>query len=43
VGDRVEFVVGYGDTTVHLHEEIYGIRDGAVEIVWPVLGRGRMR
>ena len=43
VGDRVEFVVGYGDTTVHLHEEMYGIRDGAVEIVWPVLGRGRMR
>jgi D-serine deaminase-like pyridoxal phosphate-dependent protein len=43
VGDSVEFVVGYGDTTVHLHEEIYGIRDGAVEIVWPVLGRGRMR
>jgi D-serine deaminase-like pyridoxal phosphate-dependent protein len=43
VGDRVEFVVGYGDTTVHLHEEIYGIRGGAVEIVWPVLGRGRMR
>jgi D-serine deaminase-like pyridoxal phosphate-dependent protein len=43
VGDRVEFVVGYGDTTVHLHEELYGIRDGAVEIVWPILGRGRMR
>jgi D-serine deaminase-like pyridoxal phosphate-dependent protein len=43
VGDRVEFVVGYGDTTVHLHEEIYGIRNDAVEIVWPVLGRGRMR
>jgi D-serine deaminase-like pyridoxal phosphate-dependent protein len=43
VGDRVEFVVGYGDTTVHLHEEIYGTRDNAVEIVWPVLARGRMR
>jgi hypothetical protein len=35
--------VGYGDTTVHLHEEIYGTRDNAVEIVWPVLARGRMR
>jgi D-serine deaminase-like pyridoxal phosphate-dependent protein len=43
VGDRVEFIVGYGDTTVHLHEELYGIRDGVVEIVWPVLGRGRIR
>ena len=23
IGDRVEFAVGYSDTTVHLHEEIY--------------------
>jgi D-serine deaminase-like pyridoxal phosphate-dependent protein len=43
VGDRVEFVVGYGDTTVHLHDELYGIRDGKVEVVWPILGRGQMR
>ena len=26
VGDRVELLVGYGDTTVHLHEEIVGMR-----------------
>jgi D-serine deaminase-like pyridoxal phosphate-dependent protein len=43
VGDTLEFVVGYGDTTVHLHDEMYGIRDGAVEVVWPILGRGKSR
>ena len=29
IGDRVEFIVGYSDTTVHLHEEIVGIRRGS--------------
>ncbi len=43
VGDKIEFVVGYSDTTVMLHDEIYGIRDGKVEVVWPVLGRGKLR
>ncbi len=43
VGDKIEFVVGYSDTTVHLHEEMYGIRGGRVEAVWPVLGRGKLR
>jgi D-serine deaminase-like pyridoxal phosphate-dependent protein len=43
VGDKLEFVVGYSDTTVHLHDELVGIRDGRVEIVWPILGRGKLR
>ena len=43
VGDKLEFVVGYSDTTVHLHEEMIGTRDGRVEIVWPILGRGKLR
>jgi len=43
VGDRVEFVVGYGDTTMHLHDELFGVRDGMVETVWPILGRGKLR
>lgn len=43
VGHKVEFVVGYSDTTVFLHEEMYGIRDGTVEVVWPVLARGKLR
>jgi D-serine deaminase-like pyridoxal phosphate-dependent protein len=43
VGDKIEFVVGYTDTTVHLHEELYAVRDGHVEAVWPVVGRGKLR
>jgi D-serine deaminase-like pyridoxal phosphate-dependent protein len=43
VGDKIEFVVGYSDTTTVLHDEIYGIRDGRLEVVWPILGRGKLR
>jgi D-serine deaminase-like pyridoxal phosphate-dependent protein len=43
VGDKIEFIVGYTDTTVHLHEELYATRDGQVEAVWPVVGRGKLR
>jgi D-serine deaminase-like pyridoxal phosphate-dependent protein len=43
IGDTLEFVVGYTDTTTMLHDELYGIRDGRVEAVWPVLGRGKFR
>jgi D-serine deaminase-like pyridoxal phosphate-dependent protein len=43
VGERVEFVLGYTDTTVHLHEEIVALRKGQVEAVWKVAGRGRIK
>ena len=43
VGDRLEFVVGYSDTTMHLHDELFGVRDGIVETAWPILGRGKLR
>jgi hypothetical protein len=36
-------VVGYGDTTVHLHEEIVAMRDGRIEAIWPVAARGRIK
>ena len=31
------------DFTTFLHEEMYVTRDGVVEQVWPVLGRGKLR
>jgi D-serine deaminase-like pyridoxal phosphate-dependent protein len=43
VGDKLEFIVGYSDFTTYVHEEMYAIRDGAVEQVWPILGRGKLR
>src|SRR5262249_50481050 len=42
VGDKLEWIVGYGDTTVCLHDEIVATRGDRVEIVWPVLGRGKL-
>ena len=43
VGDRIEFTVGYSDTTTVLHDVIYGIRDGIVETVWPLTCRGKIQ
>ena len=43
IGDKVEFIVGYGDMTVFLHDEIVGHRGGAVEAIWPVLARGKLK
>lgn len=43
VGDKIEFIVGYSDFTTYVHEEMFGIRGGIVEQVWPILGRGKLR
>jgi D-serine deaminase-like pyridoxal phosphate-dependent protein len=43
VGDRVEWIVGYSDTTVHLHDEIYATRKGRIDAAWPIVGRGKIR
>ncbi|MGU3495473.1 DSD1 family PLP-dependent enzyme [Xanthobacteraceae bacterium A53D] len=43
VGDRIRFVVGYADTTTHLHSEIYAVRDGRVAHVWPIPAAARLR
>jgi D-serine deaminase-like pyridoxal phosphate-dependent protein len=43
VGERVEFLPGYTDTTVHLHEEIVALRNGRIEAVWKVAGRGKIK
>ena len=43
LGDKFEFIAGYSDTTIFLHNELYGIRNGIVETAWPLLGRGRLQ
>lgn len=43
VGDLLDFVVGYGDGTVYLHEVMVGVRNGTVECAWPILGRGKLQ
>jgi D-serine deaminase-like pyridoxal phosphate-dependent protein len=36
VGDMLDFLVGYGDETLCLHRRLYGLRNGKVEVVWPI-------
>jgi D-serine deaminase-like pyridoxal phosphate-dependent protein len=43
VGDAYDFIVSYGDYTVCLHDLLYGIRQGRVEMIWPIEGRGKLR
>ncbi len=43
VGSALDFIVGYSDATVFVHDVLYGLRAGVVETVWPVLGRGKLR
>jgi len=43
VGDALDILVGYGDETVCLHDTLYGVREGVVEAVWPIVGRGKLR
>lgn len=43
IGDHIRFVVGYADTTVHLHDEIYALRKGRIEQIWRIPRSARLR
>ncbi len=43
IGDKIELVVGYGDYTSVLHDEFHGFRGDNLEVVWPILGRGKLQ
>lgn len=43
ISQRIELIVGYSDTTVHLHEEIVGVRGGRIESIWRVAARGKLK
>ncbi|MGQ0635161.1 MAG: DSD1 family PLP-dependent enzyme [Planctomycetaceae bacterium] len=43
IGDKLELIVGYGDFTTVLHDEFYGFRAGRLEVVWPILARGKLQ
>ena len=43
IGDKIEYISGYSDMTVFLHDRIYGIRNDRVEVVWDILGRGKLQ
>ena len=43
VGERLAVVPQHQESTLNLHDEVYAVRSGLIEIVWPVAGRGRVR
>jgi D-serine deaminase-like pyridoxal phosphate-dependent protein len=42
-GDRVRVIPNHVCVAVNLHEQIYGVRQGAVEEVWNVEARGKLQ
>ncbi len=42
VGETIRFIAGYSDSTVFLHDNLHGIRRGAVERTFPLLARGKL-
>jgi D-serine deaminase-like pyridoxal phosphate-dependent protein len=43
IGERVTVIPNHCCTTTNMHDEVYGVRKGKVEVVWPVLARGKTR
>jgi D-serine deaminase-like pyridoxal phosphate-dependent protein len=43
VGDKLDFIVGYGDNNSTLYDQLYGVRQGKVEVVWDIQARGKLR
>ena len=41
LGERLEIVPNNATLTINIHDQIYGVRNGVVEEVMPVTGRGR--
>jgi D-serine deaminase-like pyridoxal phosphate-dependent protein len=42
-GDVIEIYPSHGCTTINLHDRYFVHRDGILEAVWPIAGRGRFR
>lgn len=43
IGDRLQLIPGYGDLTTVLHDVFYGFRKGTLEVIWPIVGRGKLQ
>jgi D-serine deaminase-like pyridoxal phosphate-dependent protein len=43
IGEHLRIIPNHVCVAVNLHERMYGIRDGAVEEVWEVAGRGKLQ
>lgn len=43
VGERLTFVPLHQEMALNLHDELVGYRGEQVEVIWPVLGRGKVK
>jgi len=43
IGDKFEILPTHGCTTINLHDNFYGIRDGKLECIWKIEARGKAR
>lgn len=42
-GDKIELIPNHCCTTINLHDHFYGIRNGYLEAIWDIAGRGKIR
>jgi D-serine deaminase-like pyridoxal phosphate-dependent protein len=42
IGDKIELICGYSDSTVFLHDQIVAVRKQRIEAIWPLLARGKL-
>ena len=43
IGEAFDYIPSYTDSTLFLYNEIYGVRNGIVEAIWPISARGKLR
>jgi D-serine deaminase-like pyridoxal phosphate-dependent protein len=41
IGDLLEVIVPHCDPAINEYDQLYGIRNDKVEVVWPITGRGK--
>jgi D-serine deaminase-like pyridoxal phosphate-dependent protein len=43
VGERLTVIPLHQEMTMNLHDELVGCRNGLVEVIWPIAGRGKVK
>ncbi len=43
VGERLQFIPSHQEIALNMHDELVGYRGEQVEVIWPVLGRGKVK
>lgn len=43
VGERLTIIPLHQEMCLNLHDEMVGVRNGKVEAIWPILGRGKVK